>query len=198
MKLPYPLVLASASPRRKELLLMLQIPFQVIPSQVEEPLHKHVLTNPVEFVRDLALEKGRDVLQRMTSEAIILSADTVGVIDGEVLEKPKSKADAKRMLKKLSGRAHRVLTGVSIFYPGKKPLTRMVTTTVTFHPLREKDIDHYLRSSEYQDKAAAYAIQGLASVFVKKISGDYFNIVGLPVSTLWSMLKELTEANDEA
>lgn len=190
LKLPFPLILASKSPARKELLQILQIPFEVMPSKFEEPLHSSVLMHPEKFVEYLALEKGKEVLSRLQKKTIVLSADTIGVIDHEVLEKPKDREHAKTMMKKLSGKTHEVLTAVAVFFPGrKKPVIKTISTRVTFHPLTEKEIKQYLDRGEYLEKAGAYAIQKTASLFVKEIQGDFYNIVGLPVSAVYQILK---------
>lgn len=189
--LKYPLVLASASPRRREILAMAGLEFEVIPSVYQEPLHSSVLSDPRAFAAQLAHEKGKEVFARLGETSMVLSADTIGVLGHEVLEKPVDRDDAKRMLKFLSGKTHQVVTAVALFIPGMaKPEERLVSTNVTFYPLSEADIDRYLETEEYADKAAAYAIQGRACVFVERIEGDYFNVVGLPMATVWGILKD--------
>ena len=193
------LILASSSPRRKEILAMAGFEFEIIPSTYQEPLHSDRLCDPREFARELALGKGKEVFERTGKTRWVLSADTVGIIGHEVLEKPLDRADAKRMLQALSGKEHIVLTVVALFSPDHDdPLVEEVTTKVLFSELEEKEIERYLDHDEYQDKAAAYAIQGRASVFVEKIEGDYFNVVGLPISTVSKMLKSMKrhEKND--
>ena len=190
IKLTFPLILASKSPARKELLHLLGVPFDIMPSNFEEPLHSSVLTHPEQFAQHLALEKGKEVLSRLQRKAIVLSADTIGVIDHEVLEKPADRDHAKAMMKKLSGKTHQVLTAIAVFFPDREnPVCKTVTTNVTFHDLQEEEIEHYLDQEEYHEKAGAYAIQKTASLFVKEIQGDFFNIVGLPVSAVYQILK---------
>lgn len=189
--LKFPLVLASASPRRKEILAMAGLEFEVVPSVYQEPLHSSVLTDPRAFAAQLAFEKGKEVFARLGEKSMVLGADTIGVLGHEVLEKPVDRDDAKRMLKLLSGKTHQVVTAVALFIPGvEQPQERLISTNVTFYPLSEEDIDRYLETEEYADKAAAYAIQGRACVFVERIEGDYFNVVGLPMATVWAMLKD--------
>lgn len=194
LQLHYPLVLASASPRRKEILEMVGLSFEVIPSTYQEPLHSEHLAAPEAFTQELAREKGREVFERIGKTKLVLAADTVGIIESQVLEKPKDRADAKRMLQLLSGRVHRVLTALALYSPARQdPILHSIETKVAFVHLDEEMIEKYLDGDEYADKAAAYAIQGKASVFVEKIEGDYFNVVGLPIATVWKMLKQTSE-----
>lgn len=191
LSLQQKLLLASASPRRKDILEMVGLKFEVVPSLYQEPSHSDHLVDPALFVQEVALGKGQEVFDRFEQQHLVLSADTIGLIGETVLEKPKDRADAKRMLQLMSGKTHQVLTGVALFSPEKpEPLIKVVTTQVTFRSLEDQEIESYLDTAEYSDKAAAYAIQGEAAVFVEKITGDFFNVVGLPVSTVWQMLKE--------
>jgi septum formation protein len=187
--LKYPLVLASASPRRKEILQMVGLDFEVVPSLYVEPSHSTRLIDPQSFSEELAFEKGKEVYARLPEESLVLAADTIGVLGHQVLEKPKDKEDARRMLKMLSGKQHTVITSIALFSPKVQPQLESVSTKVTFHSLSEEDIERYLQSAEYEDKAASYAIQGKAAVFVEKIMGDYWNVVGLPIATVWKLLK---------
>lgn len=199
LQLHHPLVLASASPRRKEILEMVGLSFEVVPSTYHEPLHSQHLTAPEVFTQELACEKGKEVFHRIGKNKLVLAADTVGIIENEVLEKPKDRADAKRMLQLLSGRDHRVLTALALYSPGRQePMLSTVETKVFFGHLDEQAIEKYLDGGEYADKAAAYAIQGKASVFVEKIEGDYFNVVGLPIATVWKMLKRSRERDQQS
>lgn len=185
-----PLVLASTSPRRSEILRMAGYMFEVIPSQFEEPGHSEGQSDPIFYAQEMALEKGKEVFERLEKERVVLSADTVGLVDGEVLEKPKDREDAARMLRSLSGKTHVVITAFAIFFPEKRePICQKIETKVTFKQLSEDEIDSYLNHEEYLDKAAAYAIQGLASVFVEKVEGDYFNVVGLPICQINKVLE---------
>ena len=180
------LVLASQSPRRQELLRNAGIAFTVQPANVEE------VRLPGEEARGyaerLARAKARAVAQRRPAD-VVLGADTVVVVEGAVLEKPADAADARRMLQLLSGRAHQVTTGVCLVGPGFEDL-RSETTTVYFQPLTDVDIAFYGAHGEPMDKAGAYAIQGIASRWIPRLEGCYFNVVGLPVPLLWKMLKE--------
>ncbi|MDP2691319.1 MAG: nucleoside triphosphate pyrophosphatase [bacterium] len=193
LKLPFPLILASRSPRRKEILEKAGLDFTVIPSDYEEPRHSDHLSDPKAFVEEIALQKGKEVFERMGKKCLVLSADTIGVIEDTVLEKPRDREDAKRMLKLMSGRKHVVLTAIALFAPHEEnPVQETVSTEVFFRALEEGEIEHYLDVAEYQDKAAAYAIQGEAAIFVEKIIGDYLNIVGLPLVTVWKMLGKIS------
>jgi len=148
------------------------------------------MTDPQSFAEELAFEKGKEVYGRLQNEALVLAADTIGVIGHQVLEKPKDRDDARRTLKELSGKQHTVITSIALFAPNTQPQLESVSTKVSFYPLSDEDIEGYLQTEEYQDKAAAYAIQGRAAVFVEKIMGDYWNVVGLPISTVWKLLKQ--------
>jgi len=168
---------------------MVGLDFEVVPSWYEEPSHSTRLIDPQSFAEELAFEKGREVYGRLQREVLVLAADTIGVLGDQVLEKPKDKEDARRMLQLLSGRQHTVITSLALFSPQRQPVLESVSTKVSFYPLTEEDIEQYLLTGEYTDKAAAYAIQGSAAVFVEKIIGDYWNVVGLPIATVWKLLK---------
>ena len=183
------LVLASRSPRRREILLQAGIPFVVRPIDVDEtPL-------PGEAARDYVTRIAREKAGAATSGStvdgeIVLSADTTGVIQGEILAKPLDTADARRMLHMLSGQRHEVLTGICL-----RSATRAVEdcaeTSVWFAPLSSQEIESYAASGEPMDKAGAYAIQGLASKFIQRIEGCYFNVMGLPVAMVYRHLREM-------
>ena len=179
------IVLASASPRRAELLRAAGIDFEVQPANVDETLAEGEL--PGDYVSRLAEAKARLVYERDVRR-IVLAADTAVVVDEHVLGKPQDDADAARMLRMLSGRSHQVLTAVSVFHPGQIVDTRIDITTVEFASLSESDITWYVASGEPMDKAGAYAVQGLASRFVTRIDGSYSNVVGLPVALVFQML----------
>ena len=180
------LVLASESPRRQDLLRQAGIPFIVIPAGVEEqPLPGEDARTHVER---LARAKAEAV--SASAEDIVLGADTVVVVDGQILGKPAGAADAARMLRLLSGREHQVVTGICL-RRGRDLITDVETTTVRFLPLSEDEIRDYVASGEPLDKAGAYAIQGLASKFIDRIEGCYFNVVGLPLAVVWKRLKAL-------
>ena len=178
-------MLASASPRRAELLRAAGIPFEVAPADVDESVREG--ETPLAYVRRIAEDKARATSRRFPGR-VILAADTTVVVDGEVLGKPTDAADARRMLSRLSGRAHEVLTGVCVVDPSGHIRTEVETTTVVFAPLHAEEIGWYVASGEPMDKAGAYAIQGLASRFVQRIEGSYTNVVGLPVALVYRML----------
>ena len=179
------IVLASASPRRAELLRAAGIDFEVQPADVDEAITTG--ESPNEYVSRLAEAKARLVYERDVRR-IVLAADTAVVVDAHILGKPLDETDAARMLRMLSGRTHEVLTAVSVFHPGQIVDTRVDTTAVEFAPLSDADIDWYVSSGEPMDKAGAYAVQGLASRFVTRIEGSYSNVVGLPVALVYQML----------
>jgi len=180
-------VLASSSPRRQELLKLLLADFEVVPSDVDESIH--AAERPEPMVARLAREKALAVQERCPS-ACIIGADTLVVCEEEILGKPASHEEARSMLRKLSGKTHQVLTGVCLLHLDRL-LVECSTTDVTICHLTEQEIENYLRSGEPFDKAGAYAIQGLGARFVEKIDGCYFNVVGLPVSRLYQMMKRL-------
>jgi septum formation protein len=176
------LILASASPRRRELLRRAGIPFRVRRVEVDESTRPG--ESPRRHVLRLAREKA--AAARRPGEEV-LAADTVVVIDNRILGKPRDARDAARMLRMLSGRVHRVLTGVCLLTPAASR-SEVVETRVWFRRLTRAEIAAYVASGEPFDKAGAYAIQGLASKFVKRIDGCYCNVVGLPVSRVYAML----------
>lgn len=181
------LILASQSPRRAELLRQMGLSFEVRPSNTEEVTEPGL--TPHEEVVSLSLRKARAVYGSLTEEAVVLSADTVVVLDDNILGKPRDEEDAKRMLTALSGRSHLVLTGVTVMGPGGTQ-THCEETTVTFRSLSEGEIDAYIASFEPMDKAGAYGIQGFGGLFVSHLAGDYFNVVGLPVCAAGQMLRK--------
>jgi septum formation protein len=180
------LVLASASPRRKELLSILGIPFTVIPSSIDEiPTPGE---SPETFVVRIAKEKCAEVASRV-SHSVVLSADTVVTIDGEILGKPIDAHDAATMLRKLSGRDHWVYTAICALHQEKEEMLEgLDRTRVWFVPLDDATIHDYIRRENVLDKAGAYAIQGYAGVFIPKIEGNYFNVMGLPLPLVHSLL----------
>lgn len=184
------IVLASSSPRRKRLLQGLGIPFQVIPSQIQEKIDGALSAE--ENVIKMATLKARNVGQRL-GKGVVIAADTLVVLGKKILAKPKDKADARKMLTALSGREHQVITGLVVYAPAKKKLLKkVVATQVKFRKLNQKMIDCYLASAEYLDKAGAYAIQeGKGPLLVESIQGEYFNIVGLPLYTLSQLLEKV-------
>ncbi len=182
------IVLASSSPRRKELLRQIGLRFEVIPSKIEESSRDG--EQPVEYVLRLAEEKAIDVANNLKCSWII-GADTIVVLDGEVLGKP-TKEDACEMLQKLSGKEHKVITGFCIFETDTKACIKdYVETRVRFKELSEEEITGYTKTEEPFDKAGGYAIQGMGSFMVKEIKGSYTNVVGLPVCELVEVLQRL-------
>ena len=179
------LVLASASPRRAELLRNAGIPFVVAPSDVPEVRRENEA--PEEFVRRVAREKAMAVMPKHQGR-LVLGADTEVIVSGDVLGKPQDEEHAKAMLRMLSGRTHLVITGVALLGPGIDD-TRIEKTTVTFVRITDEEIGAYVASGEPMDKAGAYAIQGSASRWIPRIEGCYFNVVGLPVPLVYRMLK---------
>ena len=184
------LVLASASPRRSELLKQLELEFTVFPSGAEETLLEGNL--PASEVERLAYEKARDVWQRIerAEDFVILGADTVVVLEERILGKPENAEEAREMLLALSGKWHRVLTGIALVdFEGNLIYQGHEETKVLFADLTAEEIAKYLDSGEALDKAGAYGIQGRAAKFVKKINGCYFNVMGLPLAHLYGILK---------
>jgi septum formation protein len=186
------LVLASASPRRAELLRAAGIEFDVMPANADESVHPG--ETPDAYVRRVADAKARAVLPRANGRPVV-AADTVVVVDGAILGKPVDREDAKRMLRMLSGRAHEVLTGVCLLGGPNKALPTLTwveveTTTVEFAPLTGDEIEWYAATGEPDDKAGAYAIQGYASRFVTRIAGSYSNVVGLPIALVVQMMND--------
>jgi septum formation protein len=181
------LILASASPRRKELLEQINVAFQVSVSDVEEVMEG--LTRPEDIVVSLALQKAQDVARKFPHDAV-LGADTIVTYGGSVLGKPKTKEEAYEMLRTLSGRTHEVFTGVAILCKDEQ-LSFFERTEVTFYELSDEEIRAYIESGEPMDKAGSYGIQGLGAMFVQKINGDYFSVVGLPIAKVYRELKQI-------
>jgi septum formation protein len=190
------LVLASASPRRKELLTQAGYQFIVVPANIPEE-HRPA-EDPAAFVTRLALEKAQSVFDQVGDVAseepvLVLGADTTVLVAGEILGKPRDKADAARMLRLLSGRTHQVITGVCLISENKTEVAAE-TTVVTMREISEKEIARYIATGEPMDKAGAYAIQGYAARWIPRIEGCYFNVVGLPLARVASMIQEDTKS----
>lgn len=183
------LILASGSPRRRELIEKLHLPFEVEVSGNEEIIPEGI--EPKDLPEYLALEKAKDVFKKHKSEsAIIIGADTVVLCGGRILGKPHSRQEAIDMLKSLSGRTHEVVTGVGIISDrGEHSFTDICE--VEFYPLKDREIERYVDSGEPMDKAGAYGIQGDGALLVKGIRGDYYTVMGLPVARLYRTLSEL-------
>jgi septum formation protein len=183
------LILASASPRRQELLASAGIAFEIIPSEADEGTRQG--ESPEEYVRRLAGDKATDVAGKHRHRWV-LAADTIVVIDGSILGKPKDPPEAREMLERLSEQEHRVITGYCILHSSSgKRRERRVITRVRFKRLSPEEIQHYLDTGEPFDKAGAYAIQGKAAFMVKEIWGSYTNVVGLPLCEVIEDLEEL-------
>jgi len=191
------IILASASPRRKNLLEGLGMKFKIIISDIDESFCQDM--DPDKAVRCLALKKAEDVLKKIDYPAIIIGADTTVVIDNQSLGKPKDFDEAFRMLSMLSGRSHKVITGIAVIDSNNtsqgpefnKTFVDSITSEVFFKELSGQEIYNYIKTGEPMDKAGAYAIQGIGSIFISQISGCYNNIVGLPIFRLYQILEEL-------
>ena len=182
------IILASSSPRRKELLEKIGLKFEVEPSNYKEDINSWL--EPHELAREVSLKKA-EVVASKHKNAIVIAADTFIVFEGEILGKPGTGAEARKMLRTISGKSHSVITGFSIIDTAKnKKLSRSVETKVHIRKLTLAEIDTYVKSKEPLDKAGAYAIQGLGAVFVESIEGDYYNVIGLPLCSLTEALKE--------
>ncbi len=182
------LILASGSPRRKELLSYFGIPMEIIKPEIQE--HVDPELSPEEVVKSLAFQKGDSVVKTIGDRNPVLSSDTIVVLDGKILGKPQDKEDAGNMMRRLSGRTHHVFTGVAVFYNENVDLFA-VKSGVTFKDLTEKEIADYCETDEPYDKAGAYAVQGIGSFMVKSIDGSYSNVIGLPVSEVIAHFQKL-------
>lgn len=182
------LILASGSPRRKEILEQVGLDFRILPSDVEEVITKQV---PSDIVMELSKQKAEDVWKKRDSEKeIVLGADTVVAYDGKILGKPKSIEDAKAMLCMLSGKKHSVYTGVTLISEVGLE-TFYEETLVEFYEMTKEEIDDYVATGEPMDKAGAYGIQGKAAAYIKGIEGDYYNVVGLPIAKTLKYLQKM-------
>jgi septum formation protein len=191
------LILASASPRRAEILRNAGFFFTVMSSAADEtPIPKE---SPTELVQRLAAAKAELIAARAVGPAIVIAADTVVALEGHIFGKPRSTDDARHMLEQLSGRTHSVLTGVTLIrLPDAERRSFVESTLVHFAQLSEEDISNYLATGEPHDKAGAYAIQGQAGRFIPRIEGDYFNVVGLPLARTVQALRELGWSEESA
>ena len=188
------LILASGSPRRKELLRQIGLRFRVLKSDADETVE---MSDPSDIVKELSRRKAEDVAGKIT-EGIVIGADTIVWLDGVLLGKPKGRADAEKMLRNLQGKAHQVFTGVTILRKGKMTGdenngisrdTFSCVTTVHVHNMSEEEINAYLDTGDAFDKAGSYGIQGPFAAYIDGIEGDYTNVVGLPVSEVYRHLK---------
>ncbi len=190
-------ILASASPRRAQILRDAGIPFSVISSAVDETAYPN--ETPQQHVRRLADAKAELVAARSVGPAIVIAADTVVVLDGQILGKPRSTDDARRMLEFFSGRTHSVITGVTLIrLPEMERRDFVETTLVHFAALARDEISQYLATEEPYDKAGAYAIQGRGGRYIPRIEGCYFNVVGLPLAHVVAKLRELGWSENES
>ncbi len=185
------IILASGSPRRKELLEQIGVTFEIYKAEGEEKITSAV---PAEAVKELSLQKAQEVAEKCSGD-VIIGADTVVAVQGKILGKPKDRADAIRMLELLQGRDHEVITGVAVILRRSGRLIRFAETTlVRVYPMTRGQIERYVDSGEPMDKAGAYGIQGRFAAYVAGIEGDYNNVVGLPVGRLYQELR--TEGMD--
>ncbi|MGO8673946.1 MAG: Maf family protein [Capsulimonadaceae bacterium] len=186
------IILASLSPRRRELLAVLGLPFDVVGSNVDEAEIEGSGLPPAEIVSRLALHKAMAVAETTEGNALVIGADTTVALDGRIFSKPVDAADAGRMLRTLSGRIHQVYTGICVVpvVDGRpqEPAVDCVSTGVTFSEIPDDVIDAYIATGEPLDKAGAYGIQGKSLAFIPRIDGDYFNVVGLPLNRLVALL----------
>ena len=180
------IILASKSPRRQELLKLLGVDFTIHTADIDETMDPDL--PPEREVARVGAEKAKAVAASCGADDIIIAADTIVVVDGQILGKPKSEADAVRMLNLLSGRRHEVMTGLTVLHGGSIQ-SRVVRTGIEFRALSDREIDAYVATGEPMDKAGAYGIQGRASIFVRHLDGDYFCVMGLPLCPLAEMLR---------
>jgi len=180
-------ILASQSPRRKELIRLLHIDPITIPSEVEEIIDESL--SHEDLVMDLAYQKAADVF-RKNKDALVLGFDTLVILDNKIMGKPRSKEEAKAYLRRLSGKTHRVITGCAMIKKGHST-SFYSSAMVSFYPMDDAEIDEYIHTKEPFDKAGAYGIQGYASKYIESIQGDYYAIVGFPVSKIYRELKTI-------
>ena len=184
-------VLASASPRRRELLTQIGIPFRICLSKKEEESSQK---KPGDIVKELSYTKAKDVFDQENQDAVVIGADTIVVYDEQVLGKPKDEEDAYKMIKMLQGKTHQVYTGVSVIWRQDNSIqvsSFYAVTDVELYGMSEEEIRAYIATNEPYDKAGGYAIQGYFARYVKQIQGDYNNVVGLPVGELYQILNSL-------
>jgi septum formation protein len=181
------IILASKSPRRAQLLNQVGLSFKIVPSHIDES--KYLSSSPIQTARKIAVAKTKSVAQKYRS-GIIIGADTIVVINRKIIGKPKDKQDARNLLSTLSGKTHRVITGIAVLDAQTNRVKQGHSiTAVTFRKLTQKEIDEYIDTGDPFDKAGSYGIQGKGALFVERISGDYFNVVGLPLVLLFRLLK---------
>ena len=184
------LILASASPRRKELLEKIGLPFTVQPAKGEERITQK---SPAAVVMELSRQKAEEIAAAQTEDCIIIGADTVVAKGEKIMGKPKDAADAKQMLRSIADDCHQVYTGVTLIRTGAYPqsVTFQEETDVFLYPISDAELDTYIASGDPMDKAGAYGIQGDFAIYVKRIAGDYYNVVGLPIGRVYQELKRM-------
>lgn len=184
------LILASASPRRKELLEKIGLPFTVQPAMGEERITQK---SPAAVVMELSRQKAEEIAAAQTEDCIIIGADTVVARGEKIMGKPKDAADAKQMLRSIADDCHQVYTGVTLIRTGAHPqsVTFQEKTDVCLYPISDAELDAYIASGDPMDKAGAYGIQGDFAIYVKRIAGDYCNVVGLPIGRVYQELKRM-------
>lgn len=184
------LILASASPRRKELLEKIGLPFAVQPAKGEERITQK---SPAAVVMELSRQKAEEIAAAQTGDCIIIGADTVVAKGEKIMGKPKDAADAKQMLRSIADDCHQVYTGVTLIRTGAHPqsVTFQEKTDVCLYPISDAEVDAYIASGDPMDKAGAYGIQGDFAIYVKRIAGDYYNVVGLPIGRVYQELKRM-------
>jgi septum formation protein len=183
------IILASSSPRRADLLRAIGVEFEIMPSQVQE--RPHADEAPADYITRLARAKAISIARRRET-GLVIGADTIVILDGKILEKPVDQEDALRMLRSLSGRWHAVMTGVALYDVGtRQEVADYDKTLVRFGQMSEQEILWYVKSGEPMDKAGGYGIQGLASLFIEEIAGNYFNVVGLPIPLVYRLARRL-------
>lgn len=184
------LILASASPRRKELLGKIGLEFEIIPAKGEEVVTKKL---PWEVVEELSFQKAKEIADMQTEECIVIGSDTIVAKEEKIMGKPKDEADAYQMLSEIAGNVHQVYTGVTLIRTGKDPkvITFAEKTDVHLYPMSDDEIHAYIATKDPMDKAGAYGIQGDFAIHVKGIEGDYYNVVGLPIGKVYQELKQL-------
>ena len=184
------LILASASPRRKELLEKIGLPFTVQPAKGEERITQK---SPAAVVMELSRQKAEEIAAAQTGDCIIIGADTVVANGEKIMGKPKDAADAKQLLRSIADDCHQVYTGVTLIRTGAHPqsVTFQEKTDVCLYPISDAEADAYIASGDPMDKAGAYGIQGDFAIYVKRIAGDYYNVVGLPIGRVYQELKRM-------
>ncbi len=180
------IVLASASPRRKEILEQIGLSFDIIPSTCSEVITKNI---PKDIVEELACQKAQEIFEKVGESSIVIGADTIVVSNNKIMGKPKDEEDAFNMLNELQANTHAVYTGVCVFVKENELIKKLVfseATNVSMYPISKKQILDYIATKEPMDKAGAYAVQGKFAIYIKKIDGDYNNVVGLPIARLYN------------